>query len=339
MPRRQAAAAPDEAEDQPSPTWSGVITFGLVSVPVSLFPATRGSTLRLRMVSEEGALLRRRYFSETGDAPLASGDVVRGHEVEPDRFVVIEDEELDALAPEKSREIDLQRFVPLADIDPMHFENAYFLVPDGGSTKAYRLLARTMTLEKRAGVATFVMRGTEYLCALIAEAGILRLETLRFLDEVRTPQAIGLPALKPAPPRAVAEMSRAIRALKAAELDRSPLEDRLADRIVRLAEKKLKAGTDVVEADVEEEEEADESSPDVIDLLQVLKDRLAGRSGKRTGAPTPVRGKTPTPERKSSGLASRTKAELYQLAQEMDLPGRSSMSRPELLKAVQAADR
>lgn len=338
MPRKPTTERPEDGPEPPAPFWSGVITFGLVSVPVSLFPATRSSTVRLRMVDEDGALLRRRYFREGETAPLAADDIVRGYEVEPDRFVLVEDEELEALEPAKSREIDLRRFVPLEAIDPVLFENGYFLVPDGGSTKAYRLLARTMTLEKRAGIATFVMRGREYLCALLAEAGILRLEALRFPDEVRTPAAIGLPARAPAPPARVAEMARAIRSLKAGSFDAAPLEDQLADRIVKLAEKKLKSGVDVVEAD-DAEEEADESSPDVIDLLQVLKDRLEGRS--RRSSPPPAAGRRQpragsTPAR---DLARRTKGELYELAQELEVPGRSSMTRSALLKAIQAADR
>src|SRR5690606_22010540 len=99
-----------------------------------------------------------------------------------DHFVVVTDEELEALAPEKSRDIDLRRFVDVGAIAPEMCERAYFLTPAGGSTKAYRLLAAAMERTGRAGIATFVMRGKEYLVAILAENGILRTETLRFAD-------------------------------------------------------------------------------------------------------------------------------------------------------------
>lgn len=308
-----------EEHEPPKPFWSGVVTFGLVSLPVSLFPATRGSTLRLRMVDADGTFLERRFFSGDEFEPLETDDIARGYEVDAGRFVVIEDDELEALEPEKSREIDLAEFVALPDLDPVHFERAYFLVPDGGATKAYRLLAKTMEAEERAGIATFVMRGKEYLCAILAERGILRVETLRFRDEVRTPEAIGLPRKREADAGDVAEIAKAIRSLKAKALDRAHLEDRRTLRIVGYAEKKLTAGTDVVEGG-DDEEEARESTTDVIDLMQVLRERLEGK----------VRARRST----ADGLDERSKSELYATAQKMEIPGRSAMSKPQLIRAI-----
>ena len=146
------------------------------------------------MVDAKGTLLRRQFFCEHDNQPLERDDIVRGYEIEKYHYVVVEDEELEALEPKKSREIDLKRFVPLSSINPIYFERAYFLVPDGDTTKAYRLLAKSMEDEQKAGIATFVMHGKDYLVAIIAEGGILRAETLRFHDELRTPEAIGLPA-------------------------------------------------------------------------------------------------------------------------------------------------
>src|SRR5690242_12342143 len=148
------------ADDAPTPRpfWSGILAFGLVSIPVSLFPGNGNSRLTLRMVAGDGTPLRRQYVCERDKVALDRDDPVRGYEVDIDSYVVIEDEELEALEPKKSQEIDLSRFVPLADIDPVYFERAYFLVPDKGATKAYRLLAKSMEDEERAGIATFVMR-------------------------------------------------------------------------------------------------------------------------------------------------------------------------------------
>ncbi len=326
MPRKQAADADLAEQELPTAFWSGVITFGLVSVPVSLFAASRNNTPRLRMVDEEGTQLRRRYFSESGRKPLESEEIARGFETESGRFVLVEDEDLESLAPEKSREIDLTRFVPVRDLSPVHFEKPYVLVPDGRSNKAYRLLAQTLEEEERAGIATFIMRDKEYLCAIMAERGVLTLETLRFQDEIRTPKMIGLPALQPANAKRVTQLTSAIRSLKAKTLDRTPLDDPLAERIVALAKRKLKSGKDVVEPLEEEAEDAaEESATDVIDLVQVLKARLEGRDPQ--AAP-----RRPPSENGASEAPSR--AALYARAQKLDIPGRSSMSKSQLARAV-----
>ncbi len=166
--------------------WSGNLSFGLVSIPVSLITAQRSNRVSLRMLAPDGTQLRRRFFCPNDNVALDNGDIVRGYEVEKDRFVVVTDEELEALVPKLSQEIDLTRFVPLADIDPMRFEHGYFLVPSKRAGKAYRLLAEVMEDRARAGIATFVMRGKQYLVAIIARGGLLRAYTLRFADELRS---------------------------------------------------------------------------------------------------------------------------------------------------------
>lgn len=321
---------PDEKAETVKPFWSGVVTFGLVSVPVSLFPANRGSTLRLRMVDAEGTFLERRFFGADDSKALESEDLVRGYELEKDRFVMIEDDELDALDPEKSREIDLAQFVSLHALSPLYFERAYFLVPDGATTKAYRLLARTLAEEERAGIATFVMRGKEYLCAIIAENGILRAETLRFADEVRSPETIGLPAKVSADAATVAQFAKAIKALKTKALNRTELKDERSASIIKLAKKKLRSGTDVVPASEDAEEVAD-SQTNVVDLMEVLKERLRGKLRARA-APAKSAGKRNGG--RAGKLKTKSKAELYEMAQSTDLHGRSAMSKAELIDAL-----
>src|SRR5690606_8881941 len=120
-------------------------------------------------------------------------EIVRGFDVGDGQYVVVTDEELEALAPDKSRDIDLRRFVPRHELPMANFERAHFMAPTSDSNKAYRLLTKTLEETNRIGIATFVMRGKEYLVAIIAEGGLLRAETLRFADEIRTPADIGLP--------------------------------------------------------------------------------------------------------------------------------------------------
>src|SRR5436305_2824576 len=192
------------------PFWSGTLTFGLVSVPVDLYPGNRTNRAPLRMLSPEGEPLARRYYSEKSGNDLQDDDMVRGFEFDKDKYVVVTDEELERLAPEQSRDIDLRKFVPLEDIPPLYFDRSYFLAPSEGSEKAYRLLADTMEKEKLAGVATFVMRGKEYLVAIFPENGILRAETMRFADEIRSPKEIDLPEKKKVPAATVKKFEELI---------------------------------------------------------------------------------------------------------------------------------
>ena len=346
---------PEDRNDEddvvrPRPFWSGVIAFGLVSLPVSLFPANRGRALALKMVDANGTPLKRRYFCEQEQKALSGDEIVRGYEAEKGAYVVVEDKELEALAPEKSQEIDLKRFVSLADINPIYFERAYFLVPDEGANKAYRLLARSMEEEQRAGIATFVMRGKEYLVAIMAERGILRAETLRFHDEIRAPADIGLPERQHAPEESVRRMQDAMRALAADSLDRDVLSDHYVQQVQARVQQKLKTGKDVVKAPEEQAEEYDEES-NVIDLMQVLKERLRGEPEARQSPPAAPASAPPSRRQPRRGngrrhaadddaqakeLAGATKDELYERAKALHIPGRSTMSKQQLIEALRS---
>jgi DNA end-binding protein Ku len=249
------------------------LTFGLVSVPVALYPGVRSGGASLRMLDQAGAPLERRYVDPETGRDVSGDQLVRGYQTEKGKFVVVEDEELEAIAPEKTRDIDLRRFVPVDQLDPLYFARAYFLLPGGESVKAYRLLAATMERTGRAGIATFVMRGIEYLTAITAENGILRALTLRFSDEVRTPEQVGLPSAKKATAADVNRLARAIRARSRDELDEKELADHWTERLEALVSRKKKRGKDVVDAP--EEELAEEGGAQVIDLLEVLKRSMA----------------------------------------------------------------
>jgi DNA end-binding protein Ku len=254
------------------------VTFGLVSVPVVLYSANRGRPVGLHMVTTEGTQLARRYFTEKGDKPLDDDDIVRGYEVDKGKFVLLEDEDLERLAPERTRDIDLKVFVDVNELDPIYFERAYYMTPGEGGSKAYRLLARVMEETERAGIATFVMRAKEYLVAIIAENGVLRAETLRFADELRTADDIGLPD---APKISAADLRKVhaqIKRLAKAHLDPSELADESAEKLIKLAEKKAKKGGEVVHPADPAEEESTADSADVIDLMERLKRSLAAGS-------------------------------------------------------------
>ena len=257
------------------PFWSGTVTFGLVSIPVDLYPANRPRQAGLRMLSEEGTPLRREYHNPDSGERIETREVVRGYEVEKGEYVVLTDEELEGVEPERTRDISLDAFVDIDELDPMFFDRAYFLAPRENAGKAYRLLADVMENNALAGIARFVMRSKEYLVAIMADGGILRAETMRFADEIRKPEDVGLPAPKKPKPAAVAEMKKAIARLAAEELPEEALQDGYLAELRRVAEAKRKKGIDVVEV----EEEADEEDVGVIDLMEALRKSMAAAGG------------------------------------------------------------
>ena len=262
--------------------WSGTITFGLVSIPVDFFAAVRARRTSMRMVDAKGRPLGREYYSEEDKGGLSADETVRGYETDGGEMIVVTDEELESVAPEMTRDIELRRFVPREEIAPPYCQRPYFLAPAGKSQKAYRLLARTMKNTERVGIGTFVMRGHQYLVAILSDGDVLRAETLRFAAEIRSPQDIGLPKRTKPPRKEVKRISEAIASLERDSLDMDELSDRYAAVIQDLAEKKASKGKDVVDASGEAED-AEDAGAEVIDLMKVLKDRM-GRSGRAPAA-------------------------------------------------------
>jgi DNA end-binding protein Ku len=333
------SAAPEGAPN-PRAFWSGTLTFGLVSVPVDLYPAVRSRRTALRTLGPDNQPLVRRYFCSADGKALGPDDIVRGYENDDGSFTIVADEELDALAPRKSRDIDLRRFVKREEIPRQLLERPYVLAPAGDSTKAYHLLAATMERTGRAGIATFVMRGKEYLAAIFAEAGSLRAVTMRFAAELRTPSDVGLPSPVRAPADRRQEMERALAELTEDELDVKLLDDEYARLLLELAEAKRDAGRDVVEIE-EVPAEDEQESADVIDIMAVLKERMSGAARKPARAQSartePARERPASRAAGGDALEGKSKKELYEQAKRVDLPGRSAMSREELIAALRKA--
>jgi DNA end-binding protein Ku len=278
MATRRKKSIKDEVpvldEDTPSRRsfWSGTISFGLVTVPVELYAGQRSVRGGLRMLADDGTPLSRRYYRPGAEEPLEAGDIERGYQLPDGQIVPITDEELEGLLPEQSRDINLTRFVEAAAIDPRLYDRSYFLAPAGKSTTAYRLLAETMERARKVGIATFVMRGKQYVVAISAEDGLLRAETLRFADELKSPDDIGLPEPKKVSAEAVKKMRAAVKKLAKPGFAASEIKDDSWHELEKLVEKKRKKHVDVVQPP----ETADEGEGgEVIDLLEVLKQSLA----------------------------------------------------------------
>lgn len=275
MPPKRATRKKEstDGDSRVRPFWSGTLTFGLVSVPVNLFPANQASRAPLRMLSPEGEPLARKYYSEKTERDLEADEMVRGYEVDKGKYVVVTDEELERLAPEKTRDIDLTRFVKEDSIPPLYFERGYFLTPAANSEKAYKLLVEAMEETAQAGIATFVMRGRENLVAIFKDHGVLRAETMRFADEIRSPAEVGLPEKKKVPPATVRRFETLIS--KKSKRDYSPgkLNDEQAEALLKLVKKKQAKPSNVVRVESEERDKGN-----VIDLVQILKRSLSGKT-------------------------------------------------------------
>ena len=169
----------------PSAIWTGTISFGLVTVPVKLTSATKSRDVRFNQL-EEGTSSRIRYrrvSDQTGEE-VPNERIVKGYEMSPGQYVVVTDEEMKALAPKASRTIEIEDFVDLDQIDPVYFEQPYYLAPDANAVRPYQLLVEAMTELRKVAVGRLVMRSKESLVAIRPVDGVLCLETMRYADEV-----------------------------------------------------------------------------------------------------------------------------------------------------------
>jgi DNA end-binding protein Ku len=172
--------------------WSGAISFGLVNVPVKLYSAVSRKTVRFHQLNgKTGHRIAQKRVDPTTGEEVAYDDIVKGYELTKERYVLITPEELEALDPERSRTIDIEDFVDLADIDPVFYDHPYYLVPDKGAAKAYGLLLHAMRESGKVAVARVVLRSKEQLVAIRPAPGdVLMMETMIFADEVVPPDDI-----------------------------------------------------------------------------------------------------------------------------------------------------
>lgn len=265
----------------PRPTWSGAISFGLVNVPVKLFTAVRKQDLRFHQLhAVDGARIsQRRVCSEDGQE-VAFDDLVKGYEVSPGRYVVIDPEELEALDPEASHTIDIEDFVALEAIDPLYFDSSYYLVPEVAGAKAYRLLLDAMSGAGRVGIGKVVMRSKQYLCAVRPLGDALVLTTMNFADEVQAREELdGLPGPDVVASERELRMANQLIEALSTDFDPSRYSDTHRERVMELINAKV-AGEEMVV------EPAGPRAP-VIDLMAALEASLAqakAQSGAQAGA-------------------------------------------------------
>ncbi|MGI5816537.1 MAG: Ku protein [Armatimonadota bacterium] len=176
----------------PRAIWTGAITFGLVHVPVRLVTAVQDTSPSFNLIDPEtGSRIHYLTVNDQGDE-VERSDLVKGYEVESGEYVVVEPEELEQLAPEKAEAIEIEDFVDIAEIDPIYYDKPYYLLPDESAKKPYKLLLAAMEKAGRVGIAKFVMHGREHLTAVRPLHGMLCLVLMRFADEIRPTEELGL---------------------------------------------------------------------------------------------------------------------------------------------------
>jgi len=258
----------------PSAIWTGTISFGLVTVPVRAVSATRSRDVRFNQLEEStGARIRYRKVSEQTGDEVPTEKIVKGYEVSPGQYVTVTDDEMRALAPKASRTIDIEDFVDLDRIDPIYFEQPYYLAPDPNSVKPYRLLVEAMTDLRKVAIGRIVMRSKERLVAIRPYDGLLCLETMRYEDEV-VPVADVIPPLEDdsEPAERELEMARQLVASLEAEFEPEKYHDSYREELLSLIDKKA-AGEEIVERPAAEE------PGKVLDLMAALEASLARTKG------------------------------------------------------------
>lgn len=315
--------------------WTGSVSFGLVNVPVRLYSATQDHKVHFHQFEKgtSNRIRNERVNEKTGEE-VAYDDIVKGAEVDDGTYVMLTQEELESVEPGRSRTIDISDFVDAAEIDPIYYQKSYYLAPaDDTAKKPYALLVEAMEKAERIGVATFVMRGQQYLAAIRPSNGVLVLETMHFADEVRDPATTldNLPKQTKVAPKDLKMAVSLVESLTT-KWDPKNYKDTYQDRVKKLIDAKKN------DREVVREETPEESSQEVVDLLAALQASVDQAKGHKPGNAHRVE-KLRTRKAGADDDAAASKKELYDRASELDVPGRSKMSADELADAIKKAEK
>jgi len=277
----------------PRAIWSGSISFGLVNVPVKLVTATAPKDVRFHQLhAKDGGRINQRRVCSIDDQEVDYSEIVKGYELHRGQYVIVDPGELEGLAPEASRSIDIEEFVELADIDPLFFEHSYYLVPDEIAARPYALLVEAMEGTGKVGIGRFVLRTKQYLAALRPRDGALVLSTMLFADEVVGTAELEVKTTSDTQPsERELTMARQLVSSLSAEWEPEKYKDDYREKVLALIEAKAEGN------EIAMPEEPERPAP-VVDLMAALEASLAraqqagrepepqvsGRSRKRASA-------------------------------------------------------
>jgi DNA end-binding protein Ku len=265
----------------PRSMWKGAISFGLVTIPVAVYPATEEKTLRFNQLHDEdmGRIRYKRVCEKDGEV-VDFEHIVKGYEYEKDRYVVLTDDDFDKVPIESSRAIDIQQFVDLDEIDPMMFKKSYYLTPDETGAKAYALLREAMSQDNKVGIAKVSFRDKEHLAALRFKDDAFVLETMYWPDEIREAEFGDVDVSSKARGQEV-EMARQLIENLTAEWNPEEFTDEYREALLTIVEAKVSGEEiEIVEA---------EPTAKVVDLMEALKASVAAAKKQADDEPTPKR--------------------------------------------------
>jgi DNA end-binding protein Ku len=258
--------------------WSGSISFGLLNVPVRMYSAVARRNIALREIREsDSARIKHRRVAEGTDEEVPYDEIIKAYELTPGQYVPLTKDEMKALAPEKTRAIDVQDFVDLAEIDPMYFDSPYYLGPADGAEKAYSLLAKAMKASGKVAIARFVLRSKENLAAIRSDGNVLTLTTMRFADEVVPVDELDiLPEKAAKPVKREQEMAEQLIESLSTDFEPKAYHDEYREQLLSLIERKAE-GKEIVASDTEAPKAT--KAPDLMAALEESIAAVAGKSG------------------------------------------------------------
>jgi DNA end-binding protein Ku len=301
----------------PRAMWTGSIAFGLVNVPVRMYSAVEDHALHFNFVHEpDGSRIGYEKVCKEEDKPVPDSEIVKAFEYEKGEWVYMTDEDFEAAAAENHRTIDIREFVPFDEIDPIFFERTYYLGPEENGERVYALLLRAMEESGLAGIAKWVMRDRQNLGCLRVREGAITLERMHFADEVRDLEGIAPKSAKV--DKKELDMASQLVEQFRGSFDPSEYRDTYRDALCEIIKAKQKGEP------VHAEPAAEPEAP--TDLMAALRASLEASQRRR--------GRSSSRSSGDGELASLSKDELYELAREADIPGRSEMSKDDLVKAL-----
>jgi DNA end-binding protein Ku len=289
--------------------WSGSISFGLLNVPVKLYSAVARRGISLREIREsDGVRIRHRRVAEGTDEEVPYEKIQKAFEITSGNYVPISKDELAALAPKKSRAIEVQDFVDLGEIDPIYFDSPYYLGPAEGAEKAYSLLASAMEGSGKVAISRFVFRNKEHLAALRTDGGVLTLTTMRFADEVVPPAELEdvLPAEKPKLAKKEVDMAERLIDSLTSEFDPTAYRDEYREELMSLIERKAE-GKEILSPEAAEPEAT--KAPDLMAALEESIAAVKGKSPAKASKPAKAKkAKKAVPKKAAAKKSSKAKS-------------------------------
>ncbi len=291
----------------PRSIWTGAISFGMVTVPVKLYSAINRKTVRFHQLNRSsGVRIAQKRVDPSSGEEVPYEDIVKGYEIAPDRYVVIEPGELESLEPKKTKTIEIEEFVELSEIDPVYYDHPYYLAPGPGGAKPYKLLVEAMSATGKVAIARVVIRSKEALVALRPMGPALGMATMIFADEVIPPD--GLDEINEA-----AEVTTTKRELEIAEqlidslasdFDPSQFKDAYREQVLDMIERKAQGEQIAVQP---EAEEVAAPAPDLMGALKASLEAVQAREGE-DGAKAKAKAKRKAPAKAAAKKEAAKKA-------------------------------